>query len=163
MRRRLWTGSLASAGLLLTQCSQAPKPPPAPPPPPPPPLVVINLAGGADQNPDLNGAASPVAVRIYELTATSKFERADVYALIDHDQQTLGTDDAASQEIVIAPSETQSLKIQPKPGVIAVGLAVLYRDIDHAQWRVTAPVASNGETKLKAKIGSHTITLNADP
>jgi type VI secretion system protein VasD len=145
--------------VLLAQCSSAPPPPAPPPPPKPPPVVIINLTGGADQNPDVNGVPSPVAVRIIQLTATNTFERADVFALIDHQQQTLGADQAGSQEFVLAPSEQRSITIDPKPGVTAIGVAALYRAIDDSQWRADAPVATNGPTKLAATIGKLTVTL----
>ena len=141
-------------GLLLTQCAPAPKPPPE---------VTIVLTGGADQNPGANGVPAPVAVRLFQLTATAKFERADVFALIDRQQQTLGTDDAGSQEFVLSPSETRTVKLDPKPGVSAIGVIVLYRDIDHAQWRADAPIAAEGATRLAASIGALRVTLKAAP
>ena len=131
--------------------------------PPPPPVVTIVVTGSGDQNPDVNGAAARVAVRIFQLSAAAKFERADVYALIDHEQQTLGTDDVASEEFVLSPSESRTVKIEPKPGVSAVGVTALYRDIDHAQWRADAPVASSGPTRLAASIGKLAVTLKAAP
>ena len=146
---------------LLAGCSSAPPPPPIPPPQPP--VVTIVLTGSAGQNPDLDGAPSPVAVRIIELTGTNKFLRADVFALIDHEQQTLGADEAAVQEFVLSPSEQRSIKIDPKPGVTAIGVAALYRDIDGAQWRAVAPIASTGPTNLAAGIGKLTVTLKAVP
>ncbi len=154
----------ACFGVLLVGCSSAPpKPPPPPPPPKPPPVVMIELSGSADQNPDVNGAASPVAVRIIQLVETGSFERADVFALMDHEQQTLGSEEAGSQELVLAPSEHRSIKIDPKPGVTAIGVAALYRAIDDAQWRADAPVAPNGVTKLVATIGKLTVTLKPAP
>ena len=138
------------SGLLVAQCSS---------PPPPPPEVTIVITASAAQNKDANGVASPVAVRVFHLNATAKFERADVYALIDREQQTLGADDAGSQEFVLAPSETKTLKIGPKPGVSAIGITALYRDIDNAQWRADAPIASSGATKLAADIGPLAVTL----
>ena len=87
-------GFVFCIGLLLTQCSS---------PPPPPPVVTVTITASAQQNPDTSGHPSPVAVRIFQLNATAKFERADVYALIDREQQTLGADDAGSQEFVLAP------------------------------------------------------------
>jgi type VI secretion system protein VasD len=147
-------------GVALTQCSS--KPPP-PPPPKPPPVVTIALAGSADQNPDVNGAASPVVVRIIQLTGTNKFERADVFALMDHEQQTLGPDEADSLEINLAPSEQRSIRIDPKPGVTSIGLLALYRDIDEAHWRDVVPVASEGPTKLSAAVGKLTVTLKPAP
>ncbi len=140
----------------LAGCSSTPAPPK------PPPVVTIDLSGSAEQNPDINGAASPVAVRIIELTGTNKFERAEVFALIDHEQQTLGADEAGMQEIILSPAEHRSVRIDPKPGVTAVGVAAIYRDIDGAQWRATAPVAANGPTKLAADIGKLSVTIKAE-
>jgi type VI secretion system protein VasD len=117
------------------------------------------MTGSAGQNPDAAGKPAPVAVRIYQLTATAKFERGDVFALTEHEQATLGQDDAGSQEFVLSPSETQTKTFELKPGVQAVGVVVLYRDIDQAQWRADAPVASSGPTKLALNVGKLAITL----
>ena len=95
----------------------------------------------------------------YQLTQTAKFERGDVFALTEHEQQTLGQDDAGSQEIVLSPGETQTKTFELKTGVQAVGVVVLYRDIDNAQWRADAPVATTGPTKLKLSVGKLAITL----
>jgi type VI secretion system protein VasD len=144
-RRSLLLGTLA-----LAQCGAPPKPPA---------VLTLVMIGGADQNPDASGKPAPVAVRIFQLTATAKFERADVFALTEHEQQTLGQDDAGSQEFVLSPSETQTKTFELKPGVQAVGVAVLYRDIDQAQWRADAPVASSGPTKLALAVGRLAISL----
>jgi type VI secretion system protein VasD len=83
----------------LVRCGPSPKPPP---------VLSLTMTGGADQNPDSAGKASPVAVRIYQLTQTAKFERADVFALTEREDQTLGQDSAGSQEFVLSPGETQT-------------------------------------------------------
>ena len=145
--------------VLLTQCAS--RPPPAPPKPAP--IVTISVTGSADQNPDINGAPSPVAVRIIELTGTGTFESADVFALLDHQQQTLGAEEAGTREFIISPSEHRSVTIDPKPGVTAIGLAALYRDIDNARWRTVAPIAGDGPTNLVAGIGKLAVTLTASP
>jgi type VI secretion system protein VasD len=145
---------------LLVACSS--KPPP-PPPPKLPPVVTLTVSGSADQNPDANGAASPVVVRIIQLAGTNKFERADVFAFMDHEQQTLGADEADSQELILSPSEKRTIKIDPKPGVTAIGLAALYRDIDGAHWRAVAPIASEGPTRLAGDVGKLSVTLKSVP
>ena len=127
--------------------------------PKPPGVVTLTMIGSADQNPDATGKAAPVAVHIYQLTQTAKFERSDVFALIEHEQQTLGQDDAASQEFVLSPGETQTKTFELKTGVQAVGVVVLYRDIDNAQWRADAAVATSGPTKLTLNVGKLAITL----
>ena len=145
---------LLAAPLALAHCA---------PPPKPPAVLTITMIGSADQNPDLGGKASPVAVRIYQLTATAKFERADVFALTEHEQQTLGTDDAGSQEFVLSPNETQTKTFELKPMVQAVGIVVLYRDIDQSQWRADAPVADSGPTKLLLNVNKLAISLKPAP
>jgi len=130
-----------------------------PPPPKPPPVLTITMVGSKDQNPDLDGTAKPVAVRIYQLTATAKFQRGDVFALTEHEQQTLGQDDVGSQEFLLAPGETQTQTFGLKNGVNAIGIVVLYRDIDNSQWRADAPAADSGPTKLLLNVGKLAITL----
>lgn len=139
-----------AAPLALLRCA---------PPPKPPPVLTITMVGSPDQNPDSSGKASPVAVRVYQLTATAKFERSDVFALTEHEQQTLGQDDAGSQEFVLSPGETQTKTFELKPGVQAIGIVVLYREIDQSQWRADAPAADSGPTKLLLNVGKLAITL----
>ena len=138
------------AALAVAHCGPAPKPP-----------AVLNLTmiGSAEQNPDPSGRPSPVAVRIYQLTQTAKFERGDVFALTEREQQTLGSDSAGSQEFVLSPGETLTKSFELKPGVQAVGVVVLYRDIDSAKWRAVAPVASSGVTGLTLDVGRLAVTL----
>lgn len=138
--------------LALAHCAPGPKPPA---------VLTLNMIGSADQNPGVSGQASPVAVRIYQLTQTAKFERGDVFALTEHEQQTLGQDSAASQEFVLSPGETQTKTFELKTGVQAIGVVVLYRDIDNAQWRADAPVATSGPTRLTLNVGKLAITLKA--
>jgi type VI secretion system protein VasD len=149
MNPRLILGFL---GLLaLARCAPAP---------PPPPVLTLTITGTQDQNPDAAGRASPVAVRVYQLSGTAKFEQSDVFALKDSEAKTLGTEEAAgSQEFLIAPTDKKTVTINLKPMVSAVGVAVLYRDIDHANWRAAAAAAASGPTTLSATIGKLALTL----
>ncbi|PPQ33354.1 type VI secretion system lipoprotein TssJ [Rhodopila globiformis] len=154
----------ARRGLLLicvqlSACSSDQKSPE----PPPPPVVMLSLAGSTDQNPDINGAASPVDVRIIQLVEPHRFEYADAYAFLDSERKALGSDEAATQDVFVNPSERRSIRIDPKPGVTAIGIAALYRDIDNAQWRAVAPIATHGTTKLSATIGRLAVTLRPAP
>ena len=141
---------LLPAALVVARCA---------PPPKPPAVLTLVITGGADQNPDPTGKPAPVAVRIYQLTATAKFERSDWTSLTEHEKETLGQDDAGSEEVVVAPGGSQTKTIELKNGVQAVGVVVLYRDIDHAQWRAVSPVATSGPTKLALNIGKLAATL----
>jgi type VI secretion system protein VasD len=128
-------------------------------PPPPPPSIDLTIIGGADQNPDQSGRPLSVAVHLYQLVSPAKFERADVFALIEREKQTLGEDSPASEEIVIAPGQKQQVKHELKPGVQYLGVAVFFRDIDNAKWRAVAQLAPSGPTKLTLTVTGVTATL----
>jgi len=146
---------LLPAALLLARCAPAPKPPA---------VLTLTLAGGADQNPDPGGAAAPIAVKVYQLSATAKFSSSDWTALTEQEATTLGLEEAApSQQFVVAPGETQTQTITLKMGVTNIGIVALYRDIDHAQWRAMAPAADSGPTKLTLTIAKLAITLQPTP
>ena len=65
IRRRFLLPLLAA--LVLANCGG--------PKPKPPPVLTLTMIGSAEQNPDADGKAQPVAVRVYQLTQTAKFER----------------------------------------------------------------------------------------
>jgi len=98
-----------------------------PPPPPPPPVLELTIAAGADQNPDQSGHPAPVAVRLYQLAATGRFERADVFALTEREAQTLAEQSLGSEELILRPGETRTVTRELKPGVQFLGVAVLFR------------------------------------
>jgi type VI secretion system protein VasD len=125
---------------------------PAPPPPPAPPEVNLTIKGGADQNPSPSGQPTPVTVRVLQLTNTGKFDTADPLALTTSPQAVLGDSLLASQDVIVSPGETLSLKITPRPGAQVLGIAVLFRNIDQAQWRVSVPIAPHGPTTLTLTI-----------
>lgn len=149
MNRRLL---LAGIGLLsLAQCAPAP---------PPPPVLNLTITGTAEQNPDPSGRASPVAVRVYQLSGTAKFSQTDVFGLMNNEAKVLGAEEAtSSMEFLLAPGESKKVMVDLKPMVSAIGVAVLYRDIDHAQWRATQPANAHGPTDLTATIGRLALTL----
>jgi len=158
MRRRHGLGLvlLAGAARFLAACSAAPPPPPAPPAPP---VLDLTVKGSAEQNPNPGGAGMPVAVHLYQLSATQAFELADVFALIEHEKATLGSDVLSSSEFVLVPSETKTIKQDLKAGTTALGVLVLFQNIDQAQWRAAAPVAANGPTKLVLMVDKLSLSL----
>ena len=127
---------------------------------PPPPVLKLTIAGSAEQNPDPTGRASPVAVRVYQLTGTGKFNQADVFALKDNEAKTLAGEEAGgSEQFLIAPGDTKTVTINLKPSVASIGIAVMYRDIDRAKWRATEAARPSGTTTVSATIGKLALTM----
>lgn len=130
-------------------------------PPPPPAVVTLEIAGGADQNPDPSGRPSPVALQVFYLNATARFERADVFALTERERDTLGPDSAGSEQFVIAPGETRTVVREPRAGVQAVGIVALFRDVDSgATWRAVRPIATSGPTTIRIQLARNTVTAS---
>ncbi len=142
--------------LALAGCGGSKKPPPEPPPPS---TLELKVNGSADQNPGADKTPGPVSIHVYDLAGTEKFSKADVFALTDHEQATLGADDLGSTDFVLKPSETQTLKHDLKPGTQSIGVLALFYDIDNAQWRTSAAVAAHGLSKLVLSVDKLSVSL----
>jgi type VI secretion system protein VasD len=151
-RRALLMGP--AAALLLQGCGGKP------PPPPPPAILNLTVNAGKTQNPEADGQPAPVSVHLYQLTATGAFEGADVFALSEHEAATLGADLLQSEAFNFAPGETRSFKRTLKPGAQFLGVAVFFRDIDRAKWRVFAPLAASGPTSLTLSTSALQVSLS---
>jgi type VI secretion system protein VasD len=78
---------------------------------------------------------------------------------MDRESTTLGDESAGSEEVVVRPGESRKLTLSPKPGVRFLGAVVLFRDIDRAQWRAIAPIATTGLTRLTLAIDRNKAVL----
>ncbi|HTZ72059.1 MAG TPA: type VI secretion system lipoprotein TssJ [Acetobacteraceae bacterium] len=130
------------------------------PKPPPPAVLDLTIIGGATQNPETDGHPAPVSIRIYQLGAAGGFQQADIFALLQRETATLGQDLLGAETLTVTPGQTLHVHRQLKPGTQFLGAAVLFRDIDHAQWRGLAPVAASGPTALTLKTDKLSMTLS---
>jgi type VI secretion system protein VasD len=134
-----------------------------PPPPPPPTIADITISASADANPDAAGAGAPVAVRVYLLRSTAAFEQADFFALYQREQETLGADLAGRDELLITPGGTQTLNKELGPGVGFIGVVAAFRDIQRANWRVTAAPPANQTTAVQVSVEGLNVNISMAP
>ena len=130
-------------------------------PPPPPPTLSLAISAGADQNPDTSGAAAPVKIFLFQLSATGKFEKADVFALTERAKATLGEEMLAVEDFVLKPGEARTVQRELKNGAQFIGTVVFFRDIDRATWRGISPVPTTGTVKKTLTTKAITATLAA--
>jgi type VI secretion system protein VasD len=130
--------ALLGSALLMARCGSQPKPP----------VLMLTIHAAGDQNPNPAGQPTAVAIRIYQLASLGNFTRADVFALIDRQSETFGADLLGVDEFVVAPGETQQITRELKAGTRFIGAVALFRQIDRATWRVQAPAAASGPTRL---------------
>ena len=142
--------------LAAARCGSSPLPPP---PPPPPATLELTIVCGPGINPNGLGSPAPVVVRIFLLTATTRFERADVFALTEREKATLADDLVSSDEVIVRPSERRTVQPELGKSVRFLGIAAMFRDIDRAQWRAVAPLAVSGPTRLVLKIDGIGVSL----
>jgi type VI secretion system protein VasD len=131
--------------VLLARCGSSP---------PPPPVLALTIEAGPDQN------AEPVAIRVYQLASLGAFNRADVFALIDRQGETLGADYLASDEVLVTPGERQQMTRDLKPNTRFIGAIALFRAIDQATWRVDVPAAATGPTQLTLATHGNQLTAS---
>jgi type VI secretion system protein VasD len=128
-------------------------------PPPGSTPVELTVVGGTDLNPNAQGRASPVVVRIFELAGTAAFEAGDFATLSEHPDAVLKHDLIAQDEFVLRPGEIQPHNGDLGPQVRALGVVAGFRDLEHAVWRLTVPLRSGTRNFLLIDLDKDTIRL----
>lgn len=105
---------------------------------PAPYTVVITADEGL--NPDRNGKATPVQVKIYRLRGASAFNTADFFTLYEKDDQFLGGELVSKEVVMLQPGEAKVVMGKASTDERMLGIFVAYRDLDKAVWRGVAPL-----------------------
>lgn len=156
-RRKVLTATLALLGsVALGACSSPPKPPK-------PTVVNATLSASDNLNPDSGGRASPLVVRVYELKALSAFNESDFFSIWDRDQQTLGGDLNAREEIVLRPGDSHGVNRTTKPETRFIGVVAAYRDLERAAWRASVPVVPNNTLTIMVKLDDRSVSIVSAP
>lgn len=121
--------------------------------PPKPTKARMIVTAQADVNPDATGRPSPVVLRVYQLQQDAKFVDADFFALFDNEQQVLGSDLLARDEITLAPGERKEVQVEVKGEAKFLGAVAAFRDIRNSQWRVIQPAPKKGLLDVFKKDG----------
>jgi len=114
-----------------------------------------------DLNPDYDGQASPLVVRMYQLKSAVAFNNATFFALYDSDVAELGDDLEGTEELELRPGDKLELEREFKPDTRFVGFIAGYRDIDNASWRAIAELET-GETN-DFKIAFNRLEVKIEP
>lgn len=153
-----WWLSLMLGAVLLAGCSGK-----KPPEPPKPAKLELAIVAAPDLNPDANGRASPLVVRIYALRSLTEFEKADFFALYEKDEQILAADLAKREELVLKPGQTITQPREYAPDVQFIAVMAAYRNVERSTWRASTRIApaANGVLSLKAGQSSVSVVVEA--
>lgn len=142
MNRAVTRMAVFAMSAMLSACVQGPVAPGG--------IVHLTFAGAADLNPGPDGTPNPVPVRIYALKAREAFMNSDYFQLADKDRAVLGSSLLFRQDVTVRPGSNQTIDSTVLPGEDMIGITVGYRNIDHATWRLTAPLLAAQTFRLDA-------------
>ena len=121
----------------------------------PPEDVTLNgsLQAVETVNPDGQGRASPLVIKIYQLKAKDKIDLADFFPLFDQAEATLGADMLAVEDIMMVPGEVRSYEGEFDPETRFIGVVAAYGDIKQAQWKAVVPMPERNVMKFLQRGG----------
>lgn len=96
--------------------------------------VDVLVTAAADVNPDLNGRASPVVFKVYQLKALKGFQRAD-YDTLRGSHAPFDKDVISVDEYFVSPYDVLRFSMEAKPEARYLAVFASYRDRDAAKWR----------------------------
>ena len=158
-RRRRMAGCRAVA--ILAGCSAALAGCASAPPPPPPTVINITMTAAPDVNPDSQGTASPLQLRIYQLGSAANFNNAEFFPVYRKDAATLGTDIVKREDFELSPGTSKSESLKPDAPVKAIGVFGGYIDYQNAAWRGSADIMANRTTDIVIAAGAHGLTVKS--
>lgn len=136
--------------MLLSGCGMLKKK--KPPPPPEPTRVVIEFEAAGDINPNSEGRASPLGVRIYQLKSYSAFGKADFFSLYDNDEGVLGGELIKKQELLLKPNEKRTVFFETEAETQTIGLLGTFMAYEAVQWKTAAGVQANKTAVINVSI-----------
>jgi len=115
--------------------------------------VVGTLAAPQQAVAGNGGPASPLVVRLYELSGASLFNRADFMALWQHDRAELGGDLVAREEFVLGPGEGKTFARTLAPATRFLGVVAAQGEPQQARWRSMVSVQPGQSIRLNLRGG----------
>jgi type VI secretion system protein VasD len=161
LSRRALVSALASAALApwVGGCAKAP----VIEPPPPPAMLDVAMRASANVNPDAEGRASPVVVRVYQLQETAAFRKATLGELWGREPALLGAALVAQREFALRPGESARASMELPANVQQLGVAAAFRDFRGGTWRavVDVPQPTEPGSKQVLAVALETSSVNA--
>jgi len=113
----------------------------------------IQVTVDANVNPDENGNASPIFVRMYELKAPTLMNKADFISLYERDVEVLGKDYIGRQELKrLAPGDVREETLVLSAETQYIALFAEFFEYKNAKYKVVFPVTSNNIIRNLVKI-----------
>jgi type VI secretion system protein VasD len=147
---------LAACGLFK---KEEPPPEPPPVPPPEPTRVMLEFQAGGDINPNAEGRASPLVLRIYQLKSYPEFMRVDFFSLYDKEKEVLAGLVTGKQEIILKPNEKRTVFFEPAADTHAIGVMGIFINSGRARWKTISEIQPNTTTVIPIQVDGAGLTV----
>ena len=123
-------------------------------------VMKIKFEASEHLNPDIEGRASPLVARLYELKSADVFNNAEFFALYDDDKNILGDDIQYREDIELKPGEKRALTLETQPETRFIAVFAAFRDMEAAQWRTSVALPLNETTPVSIRFDEVTVTIS---
>ncbi|GFZ98729.1 type VI secretion system lipoprotein TssJ [Dyella caseinilytica] len=124
----------------------------------------VDMKARAMLNPDPLGRSYSVAVRVYQLKDTQRFQNASYDDLLASDKTILTQDLQDERGVVIYPGSSASMSQPLKPDTQYIGIVAFYREAkSDGSWRLVVPKKDlSADTPLTLELVGDAIMLSKD-
>ena len=125
--------------------------------------IEIELLVDADINPDESGKASPLFIRLYELTSNKMMDRADFIEIYERDKDVLGADMIAVHKLKrLKPGESRTEHIVLDKKTNYVALYAEFLEFKEAKFKLIIPVVANNvfRDSVVIRVSGNQLILN---
>lgn len=120
--------------LFLVACSSRPAQQPSQ-------QINLSLQTAADINPDDQGRANPVHIRVWGLSQVDNFARSDYFSLIDSEDSG-ATESKKLLDIIMMPNEQRQIALTLPAEITAIGVVSAWRNIQVSNWKALTAIPS---------------------
>jgi len=129
--------------------------------PPEPITIDLTISASKNLNPDIEKRASPIVIRIYQLTQIDTFNNSDFFALYENDKSILAKDLSFREEFEIKPSQSNSKPFAIHSTGKYIAVLAAFRDLDKAQWKSFLEIDPLNPPSLKIDLEEFKVSISA--
>lgn len=130
--------------------------------PPEPITIDLTISTSKNLNPDIEKRASPIVIRIYQLTQIDTFNNSDFFALYEDDKSILAKDLTFREEFEIKPSQSKSIPFAIHSTGKYIAVLAAFRDLDKAQWKSFLEIDPLNPPSLKIDLEEFKVSISTN-
>lgn len=98
-------------------------------------IVDLTISTSKNLNPDIEKRASPIVIKIYQLTQIDTFNNSDFFTLYEDDKSILAKDLKFRKELEIKPDQSYVIPLDIDSASKYIAVLAAFRNLDKAQWK----------------------------